>query len=52
MERGEQDETDDHVEMSPTDARQGEPDMPVVYVLIGLIVGTVLAVGAVFAYFF
>lgn len=52
MERHENNEADDHVEVSSTDARQGEPDLPVVYMLVGVIAGTILAVGAIFLYFF
>jgi len=52
MKRVQDDEEHEHVELSSEEARQGRPDLPVVYVLIGLIVGTVLAIGAIYAYFF
>lgn len=52
MKKVQDDEHHEHVELSPEEARQGRPDLPVVYVLIGLVAGTILAIGAIYAYFF
>jgi hypothetical protein len=52
MKRVQDDEHHEHVELSPEEARQGRPDLPVVYVLIGLVAGTILAIGAIYAYFY
>ncbi len=52
MKRVKDDETHEHVELSATEARQGRPDRPILYVLIGLIAGTIIGVGVIYAYYF
>lgn len=44
-------DSDEPVEVSPTEARQAQRARPVLYMLVGGILGAVITLGAVFAYF-